>query len=104
MNILVVGRGGREHTIAQKLATSSRVKHLYVAPGNAGIQHVAECVDIDEMNIDELVTFAVENKIDLTIVGPEAPLNAGIANRFMRVGLRVFAPTKERSEERRVGN
>ena len=95
MNILVIGRGGREHTIAQKLAESSRVKHLYVAPGNAGIRNVAECVDIDEMNLTELVNFAVKKDIDLTIVGPEAPLNAGIANRLMRAGLRVFAPTKE---------
>src|SRR5699024_55103 len=95
MNILVIGRGGREHTIAQKLSESSRVKHLYVAPGNAGIRNVAECVDIDEMNLTELINFAVEKDIDLTIVGPEAPLNAGIANRFMRACLRVFAPTKE---------
>ncbi|HLT56815.1 MAG TPA: phosphoribosylamine--glycine ligase N-terminal domain-containing protein, partial [Bacillota bacterium] len=88
MNILVVGRGGREHSIVKKLLESKRLAKLYVAPGNGGIAKDAQCVPIDEMNIDELVRFAKEAAIDLTIVGPEAPLNAGIADAFSAEGLR----------------
>ncbi|WP_067725234.1 phosphoribosylamine--glycine ligase [Oceanobacillus damuensis] len=95
MNVLVVGQGGREHSIVMKLAESDQVSKLYAAPGNGGIQEQAVCVNIDEMDIDGLVEFAKENAIDLTVVGPENPLNAGIANRFKEAGLRVFAPTKE---------
>lgn len=94
MNILVVGRGGREHSIVKKLLESKRLAKLYVAPGNGGIAKDAQCVPIDEMNIDELVRFAKEAAIDLTIVGPEAPLNAGIADAFSAEGLRIFAPRK----------
>ncbi|GAB3043118.1 phosphoribosylamine--glycine ligase [Virgibacillus ainsalahensis] len=95
MNILVVGRGGREHSIVMKLAESEKVTNLYVAPGNGGIQKQAECVAIDEMDMDGLIDFAKQKAIDLTIVGPEDPLNAGIANNFKNEGLTVFAPTKE---------
>ncbi|MEW9676328.1 phosphoribosylamine--glycine ligase [Lentibacillus sp. L22] len=95
MNILVVGRGGREHSIVMKLAASEQVTNLYAAPGNGGIAQQATCVDIDEMDIDRLIMFARDKQIDLTIVGPENPLNAGIANRFQEVGLAIFAPTKE---------
>lgn len=95
MNVLVVGRGGREHSMVQKLATSSKIKNLYVAPGNGGMKEQATIVPIDEMDIDGLVNFAKEAKIDLTIVGPEAPLNAGITNRFQEADLKVFAPTEE---------
>lgn len=95
MNVLVVGRGGREHSVALELAKSSKVTKLYVAPGNGGMKEQATCIPIDEMDIDDLVSFAKEAAIDLTIVGPEAPLNEGIANRFQQEGLKVFAPTKE---------
>ncbi|WP_373895312.1 phosphoribosylamine--glycine ligase [Virgibacillus natechei] len=95
MNILVVGRGGREHSIVMKLAESEHVTRIYVAPGNGGIAGVANCVAIDEMDIEGLVNFASSNTIDLTIVGPENPLNAGIANRFHEAGLKIFAPTKD---------
>lgn len=95
MNILVVGRGGREHSVIMQLEKSARVKEIYAAPGNGGIKEHATCLPIDEMDIDALVQFAIENKIDLTIVGPENPLNAGIANAFQAKGLKVFAPTKE---------
>ncbi|OQP04165.1 phosphoribosylamine--glycine ligase [Geobacillus sp. 46C-IIa] len=94
MNILVVGRGGREHAIAWKAAQSPLVGRLYVAPGNPGIGEVAELVDIDELDLDALVQFAKQNSIDLTIVGPEAPLAAGIADRFMAEGLRIFGPSQ----------
>ncbi|WP_164670139.1 phosphoribosylamine--glycine ligase [Virgibacillus doumboii] len=95
MNILVVGRGGREHSIVMKLAESDRVNQIFAAPGNGGIAEQATCVRIDEMDIDGLVDFAKVYKIDLTIVGPENPLLAGIANRFREENLAVFAPTKE---------
>lgn len=95
MNILVVGRGGREHSVIMQLEKSERVSKLYAAPGNGGIEKHATCVSIDEMDIEALVDFAKNNQIDLTIVGPENPLNAGIANRFKEEGLRIFAPTKE---------
>src|SRR5690625_2728092 len=95
MKILVVGRGGREHSVIMQLEKSERVKEIYAAPGNGGIEHHATCVAIDEMDIDGLVQFAEENQIDITIVGPENPLNAGIANAFQQAGLKIFAPTKE---------
>ncbi|PAV28013.1 phosphoribosylamine--glycine ligase [Virgibacillus profundi] len=95
MNVLVVGRGGREHSIVMKLAESKQVTNLYAAPGNGGIQQHAVCAQIDEMDVDGLIDFAKNKAIDLTIVGPEAPLNEGIANRFQEAGLAVFAPTKE---------
>lgn len=95
MNILVIGRGGREHSIVMKLSESEKVTNLYAAPGNGGIQQYAKCAAIDEMDIAALVEFAKREAIDLTIVGPEAPLNEGIANRFHDEDLAVFAPTKE---------
>ncbi|RKQ34617.1 phosphoribosylamine--glycine ligase [Oceanobacillus halophilus] len=95
MNVLIVGRGGREHSIVMELAKSEQVTNLYVAPGNGGMKKQATCVSINEMDIDGLVDFAKEAAIELTIVGPEAPLNEGIANRFQAEGLKVFAPTKE---------
>ncbi|MBY7142672.1 phosphoribosylamine--glycine ligase [Virgibacillus sp. NKC19-3] len=95
MNILVVGRGGREHSIVMKLAEDNMVTRIYVAPGNGGIAEQATCVPIDEMDVEGLVNFAKRNAIDLTIVGPEDPLNAGIANRFQEEGLKIFAPTRE---------
>lgn len=95
MKVLVVGRGGREHSLIMKLNESKKVSKLFAAPGNAGITNLAECVDIDEMDIAGLVQFAKNKQIDLTIVGPENPLNAGIANRFGEAGLAIFAPTEE---------
>ncbi|MBO1001179.1 phosphoribosylamine--glycine ligase [Pseudogracilibacillus auburnensis] len=95
MNILVVGRGGREHSVIMHLEKSERVQKIFAAPGNGGIEQHATCVPIDEMDISGLVQFAKENAIDLTIVGPENPLNAGIANAFKEAGLRIFAPIKE---------
>ncbi len=95
MNILVVGRGGREHSVIMHLEKSDRVGKIYAAPGNGGIENHATCIPIDEMDIAGLARFAKENNIDLTIVGPENPLNAGIANVFKEQGLAVFAPTKE---------
>src|SRR5699024_10598450 len=95
MKILVVGRGGREHSVIMHLEKSELVTEIYAAPGNAGIEQHATCVPIDEMDIDRLVDFAKENDIDLTVVGPENPLNYGIANAFKEAGLRIFAPIQE---------
>ncbi len=94
MKILVVGRGGREHSVIMHLVKSSRVSKVFAAPGNGGMEELAECVAIDEMEIDKLIDFAKAEAIDLTIVGPENPLNAGIADAFEAAGLKIFAPRK----------
>jgi phosphoribosylamine--glycine ligase len=94
MRILVVGGGGREHTLVWKLAQSPRVKKIFCAPGNPGIRSLAECVDIQADDIDNLCRFAMENRIDLTVVGPEKPLTDGIADLFAQNGLRVFGPKR----------
>lgn len=94
MKILVVGRGGREHSVIMHLKKSKQVSEIYAAPGNSGIEELATCVDIDEMDVQELIKFAKETEIDLTIVGPENPLNAGIADEFEKNDLRIFAPRK----------
>ncbi|KAB2458803.1 phosphoribosylamine--glycine ligase [Bacillus cereus] len=94
MNVLVIGRGGREHALAWKFAQSEKVEKVYVAPGNEGMRDVATPVDIDENDFDALVLFAKENKVELTFVGPEIPLMNGIVDRFKEEGLRVFGPNK----------
>lgn len=96
--VLVVGGGGREHAIVATLAKSPQVEKIYAAPGNAGIAQIAECVAIKDTEIDKLVAFAKENKIDLTVVGPEAALALGIADRFAAEGLDLFGPSKEAAE------
>lgn len=95
MKILVVGSGGREHSIVMKLSESDQVTEIYAAPGNGGMAKTAICVEMSELDIDALVDFAKDKAIDLTIIGPEAPLNIGIANRFQEAGLPIFAPTRE---------
>lgn len=95
MKILVVGGGGREHAICWKLSKEKNVEKVYCAPGNAGITNVAECVNIGDTNIEELLKFAKENEIGLTIVGPEVPLVMGIVDEFEKEGLRVFGPNKK---------
>ncbi len=94
MKVLIVGSGGREHAIAMSVAKSPKVDKIYCAPGNAGIAGVAECVDIEAMELDKLADFASENNIDLTIVGMDDPLVAGIVDVFEARGLRVFGPRK----------
>ena len=95
MRVLVVGGGGREHAICWKLSNESNVKKIYCAPGNAGIADVAECIDIKDDNIEALLQFVKENKIDLTIVGPEVPLVAGIVDKFEEENLKIFGPNKK---------
>lgn len=94
MNVLVIGRGGREHALAWKFAQSEKVEKVYVAPGNEGMRDVATPVDIDENDFDALVLFAKENNVELTFVGPEIPLMNGIVDCFKEEGLRVFGPNK----------
>ncbi|CQR47348.1 Phosphoribosylamine--glycine ligase [Paraliobacillus sp. PM-2] len=95
MNVLVVGSGGREHSIVKKLVESNQVANIYVAPGNGGMNADATCVPINETEIDDLVAFAKESAIDWTIVGPEVPLMNGIVDAFQIAGLKAFGPTKE---------
>lgn len=92
--VLVVGSGGRCHAIVDALGRSERVEKIYCAPGNAGICRQAECVAIGVEDIEALADFAAEKGIDLTIVGPEASLAAGVADEFEKRGLKVFGPTK----------
>lgn len=94
MNILVIGSGGREHALCWKLAKSEKSPKVFCAPGNAGIAQKAECVDISPGNLDRLLKFAREKRIDLTVVGPETPLAAGIVDLFQGNDLKIFGPTK----------
>jgi len=94
MKILVVGSGGREHALVWKLAQSPKAEKIYCAPGNAGIAGLAECVNIAADAVDELLAFAKENDIELTVVGPEAPLAAGIVDKFEAAGLKIFGPSQ----------
>ncbi|MFZ5595408.1 MAG: phosphoribosylamine--glycine ligase [Bacillota bacterium] len=92
MKVLVVGGGGREHALCWKLANSPRVSKVYCAPGNAGISGIARCVGIEATDINGLVKFAVGEKIDLTVVGPEDPLTRGLVDELEKRGLRAFGP------------
>ena len=95
MNVLVIGSGGREHALAWRAIQSPQVETVYVAPGNAGteLEKGIENIPIAAEDIDGLLAFAAEKQIALTIVGPEAPLVAGIVDRFSAAGLRCFGPT-----------
>ena len=94
MKILIVGSGGREHAIAWKLNQSSRNPELFAAPGNVGIMEIATCIDIPVDDIDALLTFAKDQNIDLTVVGPEVPLVLGIVDRFESEGLKIIGPNQ----------
>ncbi len=92
--VLVVGGGGREHAIVDALSRSSKVGKIFCAPGNAGIAEQAECVPLKDTQVAELKEFALENGVDLTVVGPEAALAIGITDEFRKDGLRIFGPSK----------
>ncbi|MBI4001590.1 MAG: phosphoribosylamine--glycine ligase [Nitrospira defluvii] len=94
MKILVVGSGGREHALVWKIAQSPRKPQIFCAPGNAGIEGLATCVPIKADDLAELRDFALKEQIDLTVVGPEAPLAMGIADEFRKARLKIFGPTK----------
>lgn len=95
MKILVVGSGAREHAIVWKVSKSPKVSKIYCAPGNGGISEIAECVKIRAEDIELLLGFAIKENIDLTIVGPEAPLVEGIVDKFKEKGLKIIGPDKK---------
>jgi phosphoribosylamine--glycine ligase len=94
MRVLIVGSGGREHAIAWAISREPDATKIYAAPGNPGIGQIATCVPIDATSVQELASFASSEKIDLTIVGPEAPLGAGIVDEFQKKKLKIFGPDK----------
>ena len=94
MKVLVVGSGGREHAIVDALFRSPSVDKIYCAPGNAGIAQQAECVAIKDTDVEGLKAFAIENAVDLTVVGPEAALAVGVVDEFRKAGLPIFGHTK----------
>src|SRR4030095_4873105 len=94
MKILIVGSGGREHALAWKLLQSPHAQRIFCAPGNAGTAEIGENVAISASDLDALVRFAKENRVDLTVVGPDDPLAAGIVDLFAAEELRVFGPGK----------
>jgi ABC-type sugar transport system ATPase subunit len=98
MKVLIVGGGGREHALAWKIAQSPKVSRIYCAPGNEGISKLAECVPIAADDLDGLLNFALDKKIDLTVIGPEDPLVLGIVDLFQNHKLAVFGPSKKAAE------
>lgn len=98
MKVLVIGRGGREHAICTKVSESEKVDTVFVAPGNVGMTDVAERIAIEETEVAKLVDFALTQKIDLTIVGPEVPLLLGVVDQFQAAGLKVFGPNQRAAE------
>jgi phosphoribosylamine--glycine ligase len=94
MKVLLIGNGGREHALAWKLRQSPRITQLYSAPGNGGISREAECISVDLKSLESIVTIATQLKPDVTVVGPELPLQLGIVDEFTRRGWPVFGPTK----------
>ncbi|MFV1921818.1 MAG: phosphoribosylamine--glycine ligase [Methylotenera sp.] len=94
MKVLVIGSGGREHAIAWKIAENKEVSQTYVAPGNAGTATNPDMVNVPITDIDKLVKFAQDEKIALTVVGPEAPLSQGVVDAFQKAGLKIFGPTQ----------
>ncbi|MCK9225027.1 MAG: phosphoribosylamine--glycine ligase [Candidatus Muirbacterium halophilum] len=98
MNVLVIGRGGREHAIVWKLAQSPIVEKVFCATGNAGMCPHAECIDIKAEDVDELLKFAKRNKVAFTVVGPEISLTEGIVDRFEENGLKIFGPKKNTAQ------
>jgi phosphoribosylamine--glycine ligase len=95
MKILIIGSGGREHALVWKISQSKRVNKIFVAPGNPGMNNLAESIDIKPSSIIELADFAREEKIDLTVVGPEQPLGLGIVDEFDSRNLKIFGPTQK---------
>ena len=98
MKVLIVGSGGREHALAWAIARSPALKKLYAAPGNAGIAELADCQPIAADNVDALVRFATEHAIDIVVIGPEAPLIAGLADRLQAAGILAFGPSAQAAE------
>jgi len=98
MKVLVIGSGGREHALVWKIKQSPKVDTIYCAPGNAGIGQLAQCVAIKADDLDGLLDFALQQQIDLTVVGPEVPLTMGIVDKFQAKGLKIFGPSEKAAE------
>ncbi|OGS45480.1 MAG: phosphoribosylamine--glycine ligase [Elusimicrobia bacterium RIFOXYD2_FULL_34_15] len=98
MNILVIGSGGREHAIVWKLSKSNKIKKIFCIPGSGAISKIAECVNIDSLDFEKISDFVLENKIDLTVVGPEIPLSEGIVDYFNKKNLKIFGPDKRAAQ------
>src|SRR5690554_1934975 len=98
MNVLLIGSGGREHALAWKLAASPLLTKLYAAPGNPGIAEEAECVALKIDDHAAIVAFAKREAIDLVVVGPEAPLVAGLADDLSAAGISVFGPSRQAAQ------
>jgi phosphoribosylamine--glycine ligase len=98
MKVLVIGSGGREHALVWKISQSPRVKKIYCAPGNAGIAQLAECLSISAEDVKGLTSRAEKERVDLTVVGPEAPLTLGIVEAFKEKGMRIFGPSQKAAE------
>ena len=94
MKVLVIGSGGREHALAWKITENKDVSRIYVAPGNAGTATSPNMTNVAITDIDGLVQFAKDENIDVTIVGPEAPLSQGVVDKFQAAGLKIFGPTQ----------
>lgn len=95
MKVLLIGSGGREHALAFKIAQNEKVNKIFVAPGNGGTAKENKCENINITHIDELLNFAIEKEIDMTVVGPEDPLTKGIVDKFKEKGLKIFGPSKK---------
>jgi phosphoribosylamine--glycine ligase len=100
MNILILGSGGREHALAWKCAQDPRISKIFVATGNAGTATEAKCenINVDMLNNQALIEFAQQNQVELTIVGPEAPLVNGVVNAFRAAGLKIWGPTQHAAQ------
>src|SRR5262249_33742555 len=98
MKVLVIGKGGREHALVWKIAQSPRVERVYCAPGNAGTAMEAVNVSVEANDLEGLLKLARKEEIDLTVVGPEEPLAAGIVDLFQKEGRRIFGPTRQAAE------
>src|SRR3989338_1897882 len=98
MRVLVIGSGGREHALVWKIAQSKLADKIFCAPGNGGISKQAECIDIKAEDIARLLEFDKREKMDLTVVGPEAPLAGGIVDEFNNYKLRIFGPNKKAAQ------
>ena len=94
MIVLVIGAGGREHSLCWAIAKSPKCTKLFCAPGNAGIAQIAECVDIPTEDLTRIVSFSKEEKVDLVVVGPEGPLIDGLVDKLITSGIKAFGPTK----------
>src|SRR5262245_3191231 len=94
MNVLLIGSGGREHALAWAISASPLLDKLYCAPGNAGIADVAECIALDVADHAAVIAFCRERRIDLVMIGPEAPLVAGLADDLAAAGIKAFGPSK----------